>query len=246
LSIRYGIEHKKTMFNEFKLLIEKEKYIMLSDSIDYINAKSKLEMLCPEKHHISINRNNWIGGKRCGPCAKGGIGVVNEKRKCTDCGKWLDLCNFHKGKEKCKECRLLYQRTEKGKKEARIKNKKWEQSKKGKKFLKKHKLTRNLSSSITHSLKNSKNGKNGRHWEDLVEYTLQELKTHLENLFKPGMNWENHGLFGWHIDHIKPVSLFKITDYNCDEFKKCWSLSNLQPLWAEENLKKGNKYEIIE
>lgn len=242
MSTRYNIKHKEKMFNEFKSFIEKENYIMLSDSIDYVNAKSKLEMLCPEKHHISINRNNWLSGKRCGACAKGGIGIVNGKRKCTDCGKWLILDNFHKGKEKCKKCRLMYQRTEKGKKEQRKRNKKWEQSEKGKIFNKKYKLTRNLSNSIRQSLNGNKNGE---HWEDLVEYTLQELKIHLESLFQLGMNWNNHGLYGWHIDHIRPISSFNITDYNCKDFKKCWSLSNLQPLWAEENMTKGNKYEII-
>jgi len=86
--------------------------------------------------------------------------------------------------------------------------------------------------------------KYNRHWEDLVGYTLQELKEHLEKQFKPGMTWDNHGMYGWHIDHIRPISSYNITDYECDDFKECWSLNNLQPLWAKENIIKGNKYEI--
>ena len=51
------------------------------------------------------------------------------------------------------------------------------------------------------------------------------------------MNWENYGK--WHIDHIKPISKFDMTDQ--EEQKKCFHWSNLQPLWAEENISKGDK-----
>ena len=82
--------------------------------------------------------------------------------------------------------------------------------------------------------------KQGRKWETLVGYTLQELKEHIEKQFKEGMTWDNYG--EWHIDHIKPKRLFNITSAECDEFKKCWALENLQPLWAFENLSKNGKY----
>jgi len=66
---------------------------------------------------------------------------------------------------------------------------------------------------------------------------------HLESQFKPGMNWENYGKYGWHIDHIRPQSWFKFESKNDPEFKICWALSNLQPLWAKENSFKGNRFE---
>jgi hypothetical protein len=84
-----------------------------------------------------------------------------------------------------------------------------------------------------------KKGKNGWSWEVLVGYTLEQLMHHLENLFTENMNWDNYGK--WHIDHIIPKSLFKYETYNDREFKQCWSLCNLQPLWAKDNLVKGNK-----
>ena len=56
------------------------------------------------------------------------------------------------------------------------------------------------------------------------------------------MNWDNHGTY-WHIDHIKPKSWFKYDSAEHPEFKQCWSLENLQPLEAEKNLAKSNKYE---
>jgi len=97
-------------------------------------------------------------------------------------------------------------------------------------------LNCNIKTAISMSLKGNKNG---RHWEELVGYTLKDLMIHLKNLFKESMSWDNYG--EWHIDHIKPVSSFNFTSYKDKEFKECWSLENLQPLWAKENIKKGNK-----
>lgn len=71
-------------------------------------------------------------------------------------------------------------------------------------------------------------------------YSLAELKLHLETKFQSDMNWDNYGK--WHIDHIKPVSSFLINGIDSEGFKECWSLENLQPLWAQENLQKGNKW----
>jgi putative phage-type endonuclease len=63
----------------------------------------------------------------------------------------------------------------------------------------------------------------------------------LETKFKEGMTWENHG--EWHIDHIKPCASFNLLDDY--EQKKCFHYKNLQPLWATENLRKGDKELII-
>lgn len=71
----------------------------------------------------------------------------------------------------------------------------------------------------------------------LVGCSIEHLKKHLENKFQEGMTWNNHGKNGWHIDHIKPCSSFDLV--NLEEQKKCFNYNNLQPLWAEDNLKKG-------
>lgn len=83
--------------------------------------------------------------------------------------------------------------------------------------------------------------KNQKSTFDVLDYTVDELKTHLESQFKTGMTWDNYGK--WEIDHKKPDSLFKYTSIYDDEFKQCWALNNLQPLWKAENASKGNKYE---
>lgn len=98
-----------------------------------------------------------------------------------------------------------------------------------------------ISNSIKHSLRKVKNGKNGNHWENLVNFKLQDLVSHFEKQFRIGMSWNNYGKGGWEIDHIIPVSLWKFESFNDREFKQCWSLANLQPLWAKENQKKHNK-----
>lgn len=84
--------------------------------------------------------------------------------------------------------------------------------------------------------------KNGRHWEDLVGYTKDELKTHLQEHWLPGMTWDNYGKStGWVIDHIIPRSLWKFETADDPEFKQCWALANLQPLGWRENLIKNNR-----
>ena len=71
----------------------------------------------------------------------------------------------------------------------------------------------------------------------MIGCSPQFLKEHLEKQFKDGMNWENYGLYGWHIDHIIPLS----SAQNEDDIYKLCHYTNLQPLWAKDNLSKGNR-----
>jgi hypothetical protein len=95
-----------------------------------------------------------------------------------------------------------------------------------------------LNCRISRSIRDSFRRKNGRHWELLVGFTLDELKTHLESQFHDGMSWDNMGQ--WHIDHLLPVSMFKFESETDPEFQMCWDLSNLRPLWAADNIRKHN------
>jgi hypothetical protein len=70
--------------------------------------------------------------------------------------------------------------------------------------------------------------------------SIEEFRKHIEHQFKPGMSWNNRGRWGenvWHIDHIKPLSKFDLT--NREEFLKACHYSNLQPMWCDENNIKG-------
>jgi hypothetical protein len=82
-----------------------------------------------------------------------------------------------------------------------------------------------------------KGRKAGCRWESLVGYTLTDLMAHLESKFSPGMSWANIG--EWHIDHKRPRSAFKYDSPSDPQFKRCWALKNLQPLWAVDNMAKG-------
>lgn len=74
----------------------------------------------------------------------------------------------------------------------------------------------------------------------LVGCDAAELMRHLEAQFQPGMNWENYGYRGWHIDHIRPCASFDLTDPA--QQRECFHFTNLQPLWAEQNIRKGARH----
>ncbi len=100
-------------------------------------------------------------------------------------------------------------------------------------------LRERISRGVYGKLKRRNSGKYGASIDKLLPYTIEELTARLESMFKPGMTWENMG--EWHLDHIIPDSSFDYETTSCPGFKKSWALENLQPLWAEENLKKGAK-----
>ena len=80
-------------------------------------------------------------------------------------------------------------------------------------------------------------------WVKILGYDGTMLKDHIEKLFLKRMTWSNYG--DWHIDHIKPISYFNYTTEYDEGFKQCWDLSNLQPLWALDNLSKGGMNTLI-
>jgi hypothetical protein len=96
-----------------------------------------------------------------------------------------------------------------------------------------YRLSCHLRGRLYHALKAKNLRKNNRAHE-LVGCTLEELKLHLESQWLPGMSWVNNTIDGWHIDHIKPVDSFDLSDLN--QQKECFHYSNLRPLWSNENL----------
>jgi hypothetical protein len=102
------------------------------------------------------------------------------------------------------------------------------------------KLRDSLHSSIGYALRDRKRG---RSWEGIVGYNLDSLVSHIEKQFVDGMSWDNYGQGKgkWHIDHIIPQSIFGYIDSNDLDFKRCWALSNLRPMWGLENISKSGK-----
>jgi hypothetical protein len=185
---------------------------------------------------------------------------------CTKCKEEKELSDFHKNKcsidclnATCKTCKKLYHLNNKEKNIQRTK--KWVENNKDKRinWLKENKnkilITANKYqkqrkkidvlfklSSRTRTLISSSFSKNGYSKNSktylILGCTFKEFKLHLEKQFTKGMNWENQGK--WHLDHIYPLSLAK----DEEELIKLNHYTNFQPLWAKDNIEKGNK--IIE
>jgi hypothetical protein len=108
--------------------------------------------------------------------------------------------------------------------------------KKRKKIDPEYKLWKNIRNRTSNYLKLENINKNNSTYE-LIGLTPNDLKIYLESKFVEGMSWDNYGLYGWHIDHIIPLSSANTEE----EIYKLCHYTNLQPLWAEDNLKKGCK-----
>jgi len=101
-------------------------------------------------------------------------------------------------------------------------------------------LRSNLASLINTSIRKQFGAKASR-THDLIGCTVAELRQHLEAQFTNGMSWENYGRSGWHIDHIRPCASFDLSDP--EQQRQCFHYTNLQPLWAADNIRKGAKWQ---
>ena len=101
-----------------------------------------------------------------------------------------------------------------------------------------YKLISNFRTAIYQVLKECNVEKN-KHYFNILQYTPEDLISHLELQFKDTMSWDNYG--EWHVDHILPITYFNIVEMGDKDFMKCWSLDNLQPMWGKENIRKSNK-----
>lgn len=102
----------------------------------------------------------------------------------------------------------------------------------------KFKLTCNMRTAISERMSGKRIGCI-RH----VEWTIEELMVHLEKQFLPGMTWDNYG--EWHVDHIVPAASFSYKSPSDADFKACWHLGNLRPLWAKDNCSKQDRIDYI-
>jgi hypothetical protein len=156
--------------------------------------------------------------------------------------KIKDYCRnyFVKNKKSILEKSKIYYANNKDKvlkrtKNYRENNKDWYRNYK-KNYRNNNKIVSNIRRGIWGCVKNNKTEKS----LEYVGCSLEELLHHLKSQFKDGMTFENYG--EWHIDHIKPLSSFDFNgnkEYIENQLKLAWHFSNLQPLWAKENLTKG-------
>jgi len=102
------------------------------------------------------------------------------------------------------------------------------------------KLRMNLRHRIWSALQANEASKSGG-IEKLVGCSALDLMGHLQLQFTDGMSWDNYGRNGWHVDHIQPCASFDLTDP--EQQRQCFHYSNLQPLWAADNIRKGARWQ---
>ena len=170
--------------------------------------------------------------------------IDSKTKECNKCKKSKDKEHFYKQWQNidgyrmmCKQCELENKRKRNQNPERKKKNSKYMME-----YIKKNiqaKIAQNVRIRIGSFLK-----KRGIHYSEslskLVGCSREELISHIESTFKPGMTWENYGMHGWHVDHIKPLAKFNLNTEK--EREKACHYTNLQALWAEENIAKKDKF----
>lgn len=194
-----------------------------------IKVDKKIAMLIANEYGISyksiekeIKHCNWLHtqhGKYYNENKKT-ISEYNKKYYSTE--KWKEYFREHK------EYGKVYYKTHK----EQINKYERERRRKNPQY----RLSNNISRAIRQSLKD---GKNGRHWEFVLGYTVNDLISQLKSKFKYGMTLENYGKI-WEIDHIIPISWFDYNSTDDYEFKQAWRLENLQSKLIDENRIKHN------
>jgi hypothetical protein len=150
----------------------------------------------------------------------------DSRKKWADKNKEKDLAYKKKYRDKHKAEALLYAKTKR-------------------RVNPEYKITGNLRHRIWLSLKG---GQKSDSTTRLLGCSIEYLKKHLESKWLDGMSWDNYGIYRvggqatWHIDHIRPCASFDLTDP--EQQKQCFHYTNLQPLWAKDNLFKHDKYNL--
>lgn len=205
---------------------EKDIYKAQETTWEEVKEENNIENKCkgkPSNHRILHETIEGIIGK-----------------KCCKCKNWQPLTEYNYSKSHwdnlrvdCKECLVKWRKDNREKINKNI----LEYEKKRKITDPEFKLLKTLRSRLGNAI-NRQNSIKSDSTIELLGCSVSFLKGYLAYKFKEGMIWENHG--EWHIDHIKPCASFNLLDE--EEQKKCFHYTNLQPLWASENLSKGCKY----
>ena len=220
-----------------------------------VKCKQEIGLKYYESNSDKINRLGKIYRK-----SEEGKAALESYRKSDKYKKMKKLSDQkYKQSDKGKEARGKYYKSEKGKEAIS----KWRKTDKAKEWAQKYykvhrkenvelhssytlkymrsnpqaRLANSLRGRVRLALKSQGEKKNAKTTK-LIGCEISFLAKHLEKKFQPGMSWDNYGK--WHIDHIKPISKFDLT--NPEEQRICFHYKNLQPLWAKDNLKKSNKY----
>lgn len=225
-----------------------KKYIPSEEEINIILKMYNEDLIGSQtiSEKVGLNKQQVIrilkeNGVKLGPSGRrfiGGREVAMKKYESKPETKERKRKNYDKWYEQNKEHRKEYIKEYRNNNVDKIRKSKrdYERNRKANDPL--YKLISNFRTAIYQVLKENNVEKN-KHYFDILKYTPEDLIEHLEKQFTGNMTWENYG--EWHVDHKKPITSFNFQEMGDDEFMKCWSLDNLQPLWGEENIRKSNK-----
>ena len=188
---------------------------------------NRKEYLLKNKEKIAIQKKEW--NKR-------------NKEKVKLCGKKNYLKTREKRLKYQKEYRSTHSRTHREysrkyyfKNKERLSKNHTRNARERRKTNPSFKILESLRRRMLHALKGK--NKSASTMDLLGVKNIEIIWQRFESLFQDGMTRENHGI--WHIDHITPCTAFDLTDP--EQQKKCFHYTNLQPLWAIDNMKKSNK-----
>jgi hypothetical protein len=205
---------------------------------------------CHEKHKENAN-HLYASRKGQGLCS--GCGAESKKRLCAECKK-RQRKNATAHYVRCKKAKRCFMCGAKASKkltalcwpcyeDRRPHRETWRKEKREhiNAYMRKRaediqiKIANRLRSRFYYAMRDYKAGTRKKSSVKDLGCTLEQLCTHLESKFQPGMSWVNYGR--WHIDHVKPLAAFDLTDE--EQQRQACHFSNLQPLWAKDNLSKG-------
>lgn len=228
-------------------------YVWMTDASNSMNYFRVL----PENINSYLEKGFIMYEKKCGTCKKDK--PLNEfyknkrlhdglENRCKSCQRKYAKKYYKKNRDYTIQKTLdwYYENTERAKSNyikyresnrEKIRNYRLEWERNNWKNNSQYKIKKALSSRIRTAVKKCKGQKSASTIE-LLGAPIEKVREYLENQFQPGMTWDNHG--EWHIDHIKPCVSFDLTKE--EEQRRCFHYTNLQPLWAKDNLRKGAKY----
>jgi hypothetical protein len=194
---------------------------------------------CADNFHWRNDTGNW--NKICKDCKRKQISAWESKNADK-------MVVWRKSWEKKHNKKYYQENAEKERQRTRDKPKEAVNRYARKQMLKPNtRLRKSVSRAILfHMRKNG--GKNGISHLNFVDWTYEELKSHLESQFESWMSWSNYGRYDskiwddndqstwtWQIDHIIPHSTFHYNSMDCQEFRDCWALKNLRPYSSKQN-----------
>lgn len=258
----YSDKRKQNTIIYKKLLNDGKIQLLISCDERYCHICCTYKAKTPDNYYVRyivFDNNNYVPiytaecieclkhiSKKKGKLYKESLILQDGYRKCRNCGdiKILDISNFYFVQRKyykriCINC--CRSRDRKYKQETEyVKNKLHQDPI--------YKLRSYASRDIRKAIKKNGSSKNGLSITKYLPYAIEELKQHLESQFEDWMTWDNWGVYQaskwddndlstwkWQLDHIEPQSKFSYTSMDCDEFRKCWALSNLRPYSAKQN-----------